>query len=88
MATTPQRLGLPEHDDIAGQLRLYADQISNDEVDAPKAMLLIAFHDGGACGIKMLNIHPECARERIPILADSMRVLLQAIENDNAASST
>lgn len=84
----PLRLGMPAQDDIAGQLRLYADQIVNDEIDSPKAMVLIAFHDGGACGIKMLNIHPECARERIPILADSMRVLLQAIENDNAASST
>lgn len=88
MPTKPLRLGLPRPDDIAGQLRLFADEIANNEVDRPQGMLLITFHGSGFCGVKLLNIHPECARERIPILADSVRVLLQAIENDNAASST
>ena len=50
-------------------------------------MVLLAFHDGDACGVKLLNIPTECARERIPIYSDSIRVLLQAISGggDNAS---
>lgn len=84
----PLRLGLPDQDDIAGQLRLLADKFANGEMETPKAMVLLAFHPGGACGINLLNLDTHCARERIPIYTDSVRVLLQAIENDNSASST
>lgn len=84
----PIREGLPAPSDVPGQLRLHADQISNQEVRRPLAAVLLEFYDVDTSGVLLFNIKTDCARERIPIYATAINALMQAIEQANAEAST
>lgn len=79
---------MPEEHDIAGQLRLYADQMANGEVMTPDSMLALGFREGTSGSVHFFNLHTDCKRERIPIYTMAICLLLEAIDQANAEAST
>ena len=84
---TPQRLGMPQLDDVAAQYRLHADQIANGEVQRPRYAVVIEFYEGEPPCAHCFGTAPESRTESMHAMTEGVIALAETIQDLNAGGS-